>query len=60
MRGIEFEPVERVKNNQGGLEEAGVGTLYAWSAEDGWEALIAPPSPHTVSEDANKESRALP
>lgn len=55
-----MEPVERVRNNQGGLEEAGVGSLYPWSAGDGWEALIAPPSPQTVSEDANKESRALP
>lgn len=60
MGGIEFEPVERVKNNQGGVEEAGVGNLSPWSAGDGCEALIAPPSPHAVSEDANKESRALP
>lgn len=50
---------KRVKNNQSGLEEAGVGNLYLWSAGDGWKALIARPSLHTVSEDANKRVKSV-
>lgn len=58
--GIEFTSVERVRNNGSGLEEAGAENLYLCSAGEGWKALIAPLSPHTISKDANKESRVLP
>lgn len=60
MRRIEFKSVERVKNYGSGIEEVGAGNLYLCCAGDGWKALITTPSSHTVSQDANKESRTLP